>query len=412
MNEQKKQTALVPSEQPEANLPVPVKQSYWSKVSRAYTLISRALLVSLPLFVVVFMALCSRAFTYESVFCFFKDVQSTASFIPSDHQTVYYTYEEIPGPVLSFRGGIAAVNGGGIEVYSPDGEKLLEQQGTMHQPRAVSSRKYLLAYDFGGNAFTVTNTYAKLYAGKTDYPIYMADVDDIGQIALVTGAENHLSCVQIYNGNFELIQRFNRASATVGAALCSNGKYVAILGLESRDGVPGTVLELYRIGGKEPVFVQRMEGEMPLCVDFTDNRNLAVLTDSALRVCNLDGKWRNEITLGDDTALEMVCNENGCMLALSTDALAAKNTVLVLDKKGNILYRGELVGDIAAISLGKRHAFVLTQQKITDINVSEGTQTQYACRSGAEDLFALDDERLRVIYRGMAEYIYLNEEGK
>ncbi len=410
MSEQEKQTALVPNEQP--GLPVAVKQTYWSRVSKIYTLVSRALLVALPLFVVIFMALCSRAFTYESVFCFIKDLQSTASFIPSDHQTVYYTYEEIPGPVLSFRGGIAAVNGGGIEIYSPDGEKLLEQQGTMHQPRAVSSRKYLVVYDFRGREFAVTNTYTRLYKGETDYPIYMADVDDTGQIALVTGAENHLSCVQIYNGNFELIQRFNRASATIGIALASNGKYVAILGLESTNGVPGTVVELYRIGGKDPVFVQHMEGEMPLCVDFTDNRNLAVLTDGALRVCNLDGKWKNEVALGDDTALQMECNENGCMLALSTDALSAQSTVLVLDKKGNILYRGEIVGDISAISLGKRHAFVLTQGQITDIDVNEGTQTQYFCRSGADDLVALDDERLRVVYRGMAEYIYLNEEGK
>ena len=411
MNEQKKQTALVPSEQSEANLPVPVKQTYWSRMSRAYKLISRALLVALPLFVVVFMALCSRAFTYESVFCFLKDMQSAASFIPSDNQTVYYTYEEISGPVLSFRGGIAAVNGGGIEIYSPDGEKLFEQSSAMQAPRAVSSRKYLVAYEFGGTSFTVTNTYTSLYKGKTDYPIYTAAVDDTGQIALVTGAENHLSCVQVYNGNFDLIQRFNRASATVGVALSANGKYVAILGLQSTNGVAGTLVELYRIGAKEPVFVQHLEGEMPLFVDFTDNRNLAVLTDSALRVCNLDGKWRNEIDL-DGVPVQIECNENGCVLALSTDALSAKVGVLVLDKKGNIRYDGELVGDVLAVSLGKRHAFLLTRGQVTDINVSEGTQAQYACGEGAEDLFALDDERLRVIYRGMAEYIYLNKEGK
>ncbi len=408
MDEQGKSNALIPAEQ--RPLPAVTKPSYWSKVSRIYTLISRGLIVAIPLFVVIFMTLCSGAFTYESVFCFIKDLQSAGSFVPSDHRTVSYTYEETTGPVLSFRGGIAAVNGGGIEIYSPSGEKLLEQSDTLTAPRAVASRKYLVAYDFGGREFMVTNTYAALHKGSTDHPIYMAAVDDTGQIALLTTSEEHLSCVLLYNNNFELIQRFNKASATVGIALSDNGKYVAILGLVSEESTPVSVLEVYRVGATEPTFTARLEGEMPLALDFTDSRHLTVLTDKAVRSCNMDGKWRHSVSLGGATPLRMECSENGVMLALLNDALTAENRILVLDKKGNMCCDITLTGDITAISLAKERAFVLTKGEVAVIDVDDGTLQYLTCEVGATDLFALDDERLRVIYRGEAVYLYFNAE--
>ena len=145
MDEQSKQNALIPAQT--GQLPVPVKQNYWSKVSKAYTLISRGLLIAIPLFAVIFMTLCSRAFTYESVFCFFKDLRSASSFLPTDHRTVSYTYEEVQGPVLSFRGGIATVNGGGIEIYSPSGEKLLEEPLLLKTPIVRNGKKATVGYE-------------------------------------------------------------------------------------------------------------------------------------------------------------------------------------------------------------------------------------------------------------------------
>ncbi len=403
MEQNRSRNALVPVET--RKLPVPTKKTYWSKVSRIYTLISRALLVAMPLFVVVFLALCSRAFTYESIFCFAKDLQSTATFLSSADQTVTYTYEETDGTVLAFRGGIAAVNGGGVEVYSPGGEKLLEIDKSFRAPRAVASRKYLVAFDFGSKDFLVTNTYATLHKGSTDHPIYLARVDDTGQIALLTSSEEHLSCVTVYNGKFQPVQRFNKASATVDIALSDNGKYVAILGLVSEGGDPASLLEVYRIGKSEPEFVQRFEGEMPLALDFTDNRHLAVLSDAALRVCNADGKMKNEVNIADETPLRMVCNENGCMLALSGDAFAAENRILVLDKRGGDVYDGLLTGDITAIALAEKRAFLLLQDEVVGISLKNADTASAPCKSGAADILALDDEHLRVIYRGEAVYL-------
>ena len=92
MNSEEKQvTALVVAERQE---PAESKGAYWGRVASRYTVIWRVLLVVLLLFTVLFMLLFSRAFTYDSIFCFFKDLQTVSAFVPSDYDTVYTTFEE------------------------------------------------------------------------------------------------------------------------------------------------------------------------------------------------------------------------------------------------------------------------------------------------------------------------------
>ena len=50
--------------------------SYWETAANTYTLAVRLFLTVLILFLVLFMILCSRAFTYNSIFGFFRELCS------------------------------------------------------------------------------------------------------------------------------------------------------------------------------------------------------------------------------------------------------------------------------------------------------------------------------------------------
>ena len=119
---QEKSNTLVPVSK--AVQPV-VRCAYWDRVSAFYKNAFRTLLIVLPLFTVLFMIICARAFSYDSIFSFFKDLGSSASFISSDRETVTYTYEPGESTVLSYRGGIAAVTAAGAQVYSQSGELIM-----------------------------------------------------------------------------------------------------------------------------------------------------------------------------------------------------------------------------------------------------------------------------------------------
>ena len=404
MNPQEnKTTALVAVEG--ERLPVPKKTSYWARISARYTLIWRVLLVALLLFSVMFILLFSRAFTYDSLFCFFKDLQTVSSFVPSDYDTVSTTYEEGEYTALSYRGGIAFVNKGGVEVYSPDGKRLLDVDVPFRYPRAVASRKYLVAFDCGGTTFSVTNSYTELFRGETDFPIYGAEVSDSGHFALITASNDVLSQVLLYDNNFNLIQRFQRASATVGVSVSDNGKQIALIGVAATAGTAKTVVDVYQLGKTAPDQSLSWAEEIPLSVGFTNNRHLMILTDKAMRFCDLDGRIESETVL-DGMPIAYAVGGEGAALVLETEKINATHRVLVLDKRGELLYDGSFDRDVSAVALGKEEVFLLTGNEAVRIDIDkQQQQTAITIENGATGLFAVDDGQIRVVYPAKVEYL-------
>jgi hypothetical protein len=377
---------------------------YWMRVSRAYAFVFRALFFVLPLFVIVFMAICAQAFTKNSVFGFGKDILSVSSFLSSDYSTVYYAYEEGEKSVLAYRDGVAVITIDGIEIYSPDGERLLDRAMPFTKPRAVASAKYLVVYDFASTTFVVTNGYSVLFEGETDFPILDADVSDTGHFVLTTASDTHLSQVLLYDVNFNLIQRFSRNSATTDVCLSSNGKYVAFCGLTSDNGSTQSVIELYRVGAKQYTFSVRLE-ELALALAFTDTRHLALVTTQAGYVLNLDGEQQNRLDFGACTLISYDINESGCAFLLDADDVHAKSRVILCDKRGALTCEKEYAADLTAVAYAKEQAYLLGDSTLLRLHTEEERVDELDVPPGAQEILLTDEGQLRLVYAGAAEYV-------
>ena len=397
MNE-RQEKALIPTDTR------PEKAGYWMRVSAAYAVLFRTLLFVLPLFVIVFMAICAQAFTRNSVFGFGNDLLSVSSFLSSDYSTVYYAFEEGEKSVLSYRDGVAVVTTEGIEVYSPDGERLLDKSLPLTSPRAVASAKYLVVYDFASTTFVVTNGYSVLFEGETDFPILGADVSDTGHFALITASDTHLSQVLLYDANFNLIQRFSRNSATTAVSLSANGKYVAICGLTSENGAAQSLVDLYRMGTKQPVFNTRVN-ELALALSFTDTRHLALITSRAGYVLDLDGKQQCRLDFGDAAISSYDISENGCAILLDTDGVHTQNRLLICDKRGDLLCDRNFDVDFTAVAYGKEQAYLLGEGTLWRVSAQDDGAEQLAVPTGASGVLLTDEGQLRLVYAGAAEYV-------
>lgn len=396
--DQEKEKALVPVEQK------PPKIGYWARVSHAYTIVFRALLFVLPLFVIIFMAIGAQAFTRNSVFGFGHDLLSVSSFLSSDYSTVYYAYEEGEHTVLTYRDGVAVVTPSGIKVYSPDGERLLDKAMSFRAPRAASSDKYLVAYDFGTTSFAVTNGYSVLFEGKTEYPILDVTVSDTGHFALVTSSQTHLSQVLLYDANFNLLQRFSRSSATTDVCISSNGKYVAFCGLTAKDGTAQSVVELYRTGAKEASFRIELE-DIALALSFTDTRRLMLLTPSAGYLLDTDGEVQSKTDFGGATLVSYDVNENGCAFLLNADTVHATSRVLVCDKRGELLCDRNFDEDLGTVVLDREQVYLLGAKTLVRASLENERTDMLAVEEQAEGILLGDEGQLRLLYAGAAVYV-------
>jgi hypothetical protein len=271
-------------------------------------------------------------------------------------------------------------------------------------PRAVTSDKYLVVYDFGTTSFAVTNGYSVLFEGETDFPILDAAVADTGHFALITSSQEHLSQVVLYDANFNLVQRISRNSAAVtDVCISSNGKYVAFCALTSDGGASQSVVELYRIGGREPTFVAHV-AETALSISFTDARHLMLVTPSAGYAFDLSGAQKR-IDFGGNALLSYDVNRNGCVFLLDTDPVHEKSRVILCDKRGDVLHETDFEKSFYAAALGKDRAYLLGAEELWRIPVEGGGVDKIAVQPGAQGILLTDGGQLRLVRAGSAEYV-------
>ena len=407
MDQEQERVELVPID------PIPVPESepqkkngYWARVAKIYKVVSRALLIVLPVFVVLFLVIGARAFTAESISSFFKDVKSATSLVSTDYQSVTYTFDEGEAVVIPYRGGVAMVSTKSIEVYAPDGEILFSDEIAMTSPRAVSSGKFLVVYDYGTPNFFVANAYGVVHRGTMPsendiaLPIFACKVSDTGRFAFVTPSVGDYSHVYLYNERYEPTV-FEKDYTVVDIALSANGEHLAMLGMASENGALGSKLEVYRVGDSEAAAEMLFEEESPRKLDFTSDNYLSVLTGEELRVVDIEGKEKATVDVPGSIRL-FYSNEYGCVLVSEMEEMGPTQCVILLDERGKEQARIEVVGTITSASLEKGRAFLLCGENVLVLDTGATEAESVYCGASANGVFAIDANRVRVTFAGEA----------
>jgi len=399
MNEQEKSKALIVAPSREVQQ---VPKNYWDNTAAGYTLAFRTLLLVLVLFIFLFMVIFSGAFTYDSIMFFAEDLRSLSSFAPSDTAPVPYMYMEGDVTTLGFAGGVARVGADKTEIYAADGKLLVRAAQNYAAPRAAASRKYLVSYDCGGNELAVYNSYARLESIKTDFPIYLVSVSDAGYFAVVTGSDTSLSRVLLYDNRFNLVQTFHRGSVTVGAAVSENGQYVLLAGARADGGDTATVVDIYKTGAETPAVSYTKSGEFPLAAAFMDDKRAAVMTDTAMHVVSVKGGEAVSIYFGGGTPKAFSVCEEGGGVVVETDRLQLAHRVIAFDKKGNLEYETDIVGDVLAILRDEEQLFLLNNEELLTLLPEKEQLTRVGITAGAVGIWKAEDGGVRLFYEAEA----------
>ncbi|MBR2312530.1 MAG: hypothetical protein IKA46_04500 [Clostridia bacterium] len=373
---------------------------YWARISKKYQSAWLIVAFVLVLFVVMFSVLFAHAFSYDSLFYFGKDIATLTSLPDQGDTTVYYDYKGEDAVPVSYRGGMAVAHAGGVDIYAADSARLLSvaYETPYAAPRIAVSRDYLIAYDFGANSFCVCNSYDMLYEGVTEQPIYGAFVSNSGYFTIITRSDTALSEVLLFDADFNLKQRFGRASATVGAVVSENGRTVTLVGAVA----DGTTVDVYMIGDEEPLSSTVLAG-FPLAAGHTASTKLAIITDTACHVISHEGKVYETVGFDGAALAAYSVSENGIALALETDRINAAYRVLALDKKGKIQAEFTHSGRVKALALSDSRLWMLCDTEAVCVEVDNVQKVdRLAVDDGAFGIVALGDHNARVLYPAQA----------
>ena len=374
------------------------KLGYWGKIAKIYQYVYRGLIVALILFSVVFAVLFPSAFSYNGLRYFIEDLGAAVAIANDESPVLYYTYGEKETTSIAYHGGVALMHRKGVEIYQANGQRTLAVSLSMATPRVTVSRNYLVAFDLGGTTFSVCDAYSELYRGNTEFPIYGVTVSDAGYLAVITASDHALSQVLLYDGNYALIQRFYRSSATVSAAISDSGRHIALLGLNAQGGV----LDLFVLGDADSIFTARFEDELPLTLGFTSAATVAVVTDRAMHTLHVDGRHYDTVSFAGQRPVYYHVDKDGGAVVLEEDAMRAQYRLISADKRGRVRQEQLLGADIKAFSVCDGALWLLSDRELCVYDGKGSTAYRYDVESGALGLSCISQESAYVFYGARA----------
>ena len=402
MENENRNTALVPVSS-KAVVPLEAEPAgYWARIGRLYRTATLVLVFVLALFIITFSVLFAHAFSYDSIFYFGKDIATLSTLPEGGDATVYYDDKGESALPASYRGGVAVVHRNGVDIYAANSERQLSVDFAtpFNNPRIAVSRNYLVAYDFGAQTFVVCNSYDVLFEGKTEGPIYGVTLSDSGYFTVIVGSKTALSEVLLYDADFNLRQRFGRASATVSAMVSDNGRTVTLVGATAE----GTVVDTYIVGDEKPLSQATLEG-FPLAAGYTANTKLTVLTDVACYAMSTEGKVYETVRYDGAALAAYTVSEEGTAIALEVNRIHAEYRVLVLDKKGNVEADLEIQGPVKSLSLSNDRVFLLRGADAVAIDPNRPDEIEtLAVPEDSLGIAFVTDKGARVICPAMALY--------
>ena len=402
MENENRNTALVPMGE-RALAPTAQKPAgYWAKMGGLYRAATFVIVFLLALFLVTFSVLFAHAFTYDSIFYFGKDIAALTTLPDGGEATVYYDYKGENAVPVSYRGGVAVAHTSGVDIYAANSERRLSVafETPYLAPRLAVSRNYLVAYDFGSTAFCVCNSYDQLYEGNTAAPIYGVYLSDSGYFTVITGSDTALSEVLLYDSDFNLRQRFSRASATVAAPISENGRTVTLVGATAI----GTVVDVYVVGDEKPLSSAAFDG-FPLAAGYTSGTKLSVLTDISAVALSTEGKVLGTVSYEGAALAAYSIGEEGVALALEVNRTLGGTRVLTLNKRGNVTADVALAGLARSVTLSGDSAFLLFDGALVAVNTDHPEEIQtLAVPRDARAVVSVTDGGVRVLSLAQALY--------
>lgn len=351
------------------------RNEYYEAVSVRFGYAQVVLFVLLFVFVVLSFLRNTELITYRNFYYFFKDLNTSAqtvNLLDADHVT-YPTSEE--QSFTLYRNGLAVAGNRSVTVFSASGRQTVSKLiDNYHHPIAVGSGKYLLVYESGGTKYSVYNFYSQIYAGTTDHPIQAAVAADCGMYALITSSEAYTSVVSLYNDRFELVNRYCKNAYVMDVDINAKGTALAILSSSVKGGAFSTSLEIYETKNTSEAAVLSLGSSIGIDCYFSDASHLSVLCGNEIYFVKQNGTLQNQYSFEGKRLHTADLTQDGAAICLQDTRISEKNSIIVFDKTGNLLYNEAIPEKAEQIARRGNHVYVVSSGGIRRISLRENEE--------------------------------------
>ena len=376
--------------------------AYYATVSAFYKISERLLWVILAVFMAFSLATNYKEITYSNFFYLLRDFSAAADSNASSYQILSYDSDSRQNFAL-YRGGLVSASPSSISVFTAGGRRTLKSNNDYYSPNVVCCDKYVLVYDTAGAAFSVYNSFSKIYNESLDGPITNACFNEKGAFAVSVRQNDVKSVIYLYGDDIRLRGRIPDNRFVFDMALSNDESRFAALYYEVGSGIGCTSVCIYDVKSSSSAKMLKeisLDGEFPLACTFLSNGSVTVVTNRSVRV--YDSKFNETAAheLGDNRIHAFNASSEGAVVVTGE---GTKKEIIAFNKKGKEIYSGTVSENVSAASIAGDFVFLRTVSGVIRIDTEDDEREFLPSDEGS--MLVYSDSTAIVCGEAKAEYL-------
>ncbi len=308
---------------------------YYRECSVRYATAQMLIFITLAVFLAVSLLTGRERLSVENLSLLISDL-GNAVVLPETGagETVTYVADE-KNSFVSYRGGLSVLGRDRLTLFTATGRENYTVSLNYNTPRLLTSGKYLLAYDHGGRALTIYNSFTNLFDTETDSPIRSVAVSPAGYFAVITDDGNLAGCVTLYDGDFDIISRLHLKEHAVCAAISDKGDQMCVASVSADAGQMQVSLLFATPGQSEVLSTLTLPNTYPISLTYTNEGVLLLCTDVVYAI-DRSGNITEEYAFDGTQVLLADLTSQGTVLIMRANNYNGDSRVIALDVNGRV----------------------------------------------------------------------------
>ena len=349
-----------------------IEKNKCSKISACFGMCGTVCAFVLVVFTLLALLIGRNTVTVDNIYYLFKDVYSMNTVGESEITRLSYSLPASKQDFTLYKKGLAVAGDSEIKLFNSTGRVTLTLGSEFANPRILSSDRFVLVYDMGGDTFSVYNSFKQLYTETLDYNISTAATARNGRFAIVSGGQNYRSVISVYDSDFEKIADYSKNDYVISVSFDSSGRYIAVLSLDSENGGYVSRLSVFDTEKSEIRAQTSVDGVLAYECVYSDGDRIFV--PCADRVLIFDGRCsqRGEFLYPGGSLSFVSVSDGGVALLFEDDPVNSQNTLYVIDKNGGEIFSHDCTGDFYDMEYYDRYVYLLEADAASRIDVRDG----------------------------------------
>ncbi len=306
-----------------------------------------------------------------------------------------------PNRLELFIGDLCTLSPEGYALYDSRGNQIMAENIKYATPTLKIGERFALCFDLDGTAFTVLNTFSKLYEGSTEYPITDAAIAANGSFAIASSSREYRTAITLYDSDFKPVARVYKNDHLMALDLNEDSSIVTVMTSGAKNGEFYSRIELISPNSENVLKSCELSG-LGYALYPTDT-GFAVITDES--VCFLDNelelvrayKHYSKLSMTDSCGQYIACMYSDSVIGNSYHAL-------IYSSDGELVFEGDFDGKLIALDFEESgdYLFILTGTTVSRINLINDKIGTFTVESDAIDLLAQEPNSVLVCKKNYA----------